>query len=103
MMKTPLVVAAVLFGAVCLTNAQDAVFVAPAQEERQIEQREVIRRAPGLQGIIAQILRVANPLQLINPLAPSYYGTGEQNVSSDKDFSASYYDSTELTVFGVDW
>jgi len=102
-MKTPLIFAALLFGAICLASAQDAVFVIPAQEEPPIEQRDLRPRVPGLQGIVAQILRVANPLQLINPLAPSYYGTGEQNISTDKDFSASYYDSTELTLFGVAW
>jgi hypothetical protein len=83
--------------------AQDAIFVAPEADDFPVEEAVMERRAPGLQGIIAQILRAANPLQLLNPFAPSFYGTGEANVSQDESFSQSYFNQPCLTVFGVEF
>lgn len=34
-------------------------------------------------GIAVQLIRAEQPLQLVNPLAPKSYGTGEQNVIFD--------------------
>jgi hypothetical protein len=34
-------------------------------------------------GITVQLIRAEHPLQLLNPLAPKGYGTGEQNVIFD--------------------
>jgi hypothetical protein len=34
-------------------------------------------------GIAMQLIRAEHPLQLLNPLAPKGYGTGEQNVIFD--------------------
>lgn len=83
--------------------AQDAVFVAPEAEELPVDQVEIEPRARGFQGIIAQILRVAQPLQLINPFAPSYYGSGEANVSKDDSFGQSYFNQPTLTVLGAEF
>lgn len=98
-----LLVFALVFGFVGHALSQDAVFVAPEAEEFPVEEVQIERRAPGLQGIIAQILRVAQPLQLINPFAPSYYGTGEANVSKDDSFGQSYVNQPCLKVFGVEF
>jgi hypothetical protein len=101
-MKLPIVFA-VIIGMSAHAFAQDAVFVAPEVEELPVEEVPVERRAQGLQGIIAQILRVAQPLQLINPFAPSYYGTGEENVSKDDSFGQSYFNQPGLKVFGAEF
>lgn len=93
----------VIFGIVICAMGQDAVFVAPEAEELPVEEVEVQPRATGFQGIIAQVLRVAQPLQLINPFAPSYYGTGEANVSKDDSFGQSYFNQPTLTVGGVEF
>jgi len=98
-----LFILALAFGMVTHAYSQDAVFVAPEAEELPVERVEIQRRAPGLQGIIAQILRVAQPLQLLNPFAPSYYGTGEANVSTDESFGQSYVNQPCLKVFGVEF
>lgn len=87
-------------------TAQDAIFIAPDPDEIVVyeEQPESVEERPvGFQGIVSQIFRAFQPWQLINPLAPEAYGSGEQNVSKDEDWAAPYYDSSGLVVFGVEW
>ena len=96
-----LVLMAFLFG-VAPVWSQDAVFVAPEEEEFVAEEYEVEPRATGLQGIVAQVFRVLQPLQLINPFAPKSYGTGEANVSQDDSFGQTYPSQPGLIVFGVE-
>lgn len=83
--------------------SQDAVFIAPETDEIATEDYEVEPRARGLQGIVAQIFRVMQPLQLINPFAPKSFGTGEANVSADDSFSKSYPGQPGLIVFGTEF
>lgn len=75
----------------------------PVPEQAPPPAPELDRRPIGFQGIVAQIFQVFRPLQLINPFAPAYYGTGEQNVSGDKDESVPGSNSPGLVVFGIEW
>jgi hypothetical protein len=93
---------ALLMGGSLDLRAQDAIFIAPEAEDIPVEEAVFERRAEGIQGIVGQILRVFRPLQLINPFAPSYYGTGEQNVSTDESFGQPYPSQPALVVFGVE-
>lgn len=83
--------------------SQEAVFVLPDSEDVEFVDEVPVQRPVGFTGIVSQIFKVFQPLQLINPFAPKSYGSGEQNLSRDKDWSATYFDSTELTVAGVEW
>jgi len=38
-----------------------------------------------ISGAIPRAIRGGNPLQMLNPLAPTKYGTAEENVSLDSD------------------
>jgi len=97
-MKTILGLAALLVFVLAPVSAQE--FVAPAQEERPTRPAPDQQRI-SIEGIVAQIFKNPQPLQLINPLAPASYGSGEQNVS--KDEGDPYFNSTGLIVLGVDW
>jgi hypothetical protein len=47
--------------------------------------RPVLLSQPGVSGVIPRAIRGGNPLQMLNPFAPSKYGTAEENVSFDPD------------------
>lgn len=85
--------------------AADAEFVAPSAPDRTPVERETIpvREGPGFIGIFTQIFRSPRPLQMINPLAPSYYGSGEQNVVDGEDSSVKGANSPLLAFFGIEW
>lgn len=100
-MKALLLFFVLLSGAVC-ASASDAVFVAPLPKKTEMQEFPVEPKAKGFQGIVAQLLRVAKPLQLINPFAPSYYGSGEQNVTPASEFSQPYPNPPGLVVFGIE-
>jgi hypothetical protein len=40
---------------------------------------------PGVSGVIPRAIRGGNPLQMLNPFAPTKYGTADENVSFDPD------------------
>jgi hypothetical protein len=84
-------------------GAAEDEFIMPVPEEAPPPAPEIDRRRVGFQGIVAQFFQVFRPLQLLNPFAPSYYGSGEQNVSEDKDESVPGSNSPGLIVFGVEW
>ncbi|MCS7091408.1 MAG: hypothetical protein RMN51_11575 [Verrucomicrobiota bacterium] len=44
---------------------------------------EITRGSRAYSGILVQIARTTNPLQLVNPWAPSAAGSGEQNLAMD--------------------
>lgn len=41
-------------------------------------------------GIAVELAKTRNPLQMINPLAPAEYGSGEDNVTQDPITSRTY-------------
>ena len=41
--------------------------------------------APEISGVIPRAIRGGNPLQMLNPFAPTKYGTADENVSFDPD------------------
>jgi len=51
--------------------------------------RQTHRTAPlstqNISGVIPRAIRGGNPLQMLNPLAPTKYGTAEENVSLNPD------------------
>lgn len=97
-----IVVGAALFSPPTL-RAEDDTFIAPLPEEAPPPAPELDRGPVGFQGIVAQIFQVFRPLQLLNPFAPSYYGSGEQNVSGEEDESVPGSKSPGLVVFGIEW
>lgn len=52
-------------------------------ESLSITNTEIIRGGVTYSGIGVQLIQAEQPLQLLNPLAPKSYGTGEQNVIFD--------------------
>ncbi|MEO6847416.1 MAG: hypothetical protein ABI443_07800 [Chthoniobacterales bacterium] len=53
-------------------------FTAP---KKKVVKTTIIKPSVNMQGIVAQIFRSPTPLQMINPLAPKEYGSGDQNIS----------------------
>ena len=94
--------ARVLFSVLILPAALMAQdFVAPQGREREITTQEPELK-PEIDGIVKQIFDVEKPWQLLNPVAPASYGTGEQNVSKDTVAGTSHH-SVTLTIVGVEW
>jgi hypothetical protein len=92
-MKAPAIVAALLGLSACAAWGQSAqtdilrnIPSVPLQNvERHIQFRtETAQRLLGLtvrqSGVLPQLARTDNPLQLINPFAPARYGDGTDNV-----------------------
>ncbi len=74
-----------LLSGICMpVMAQD--FRAPMRRGPQPRQAKEVQK-PGPGGAVVDGVRKGNPLQLINPLAPGEYGTGEEYVyhSSETD------------------
>ncbi len=92
--------AAVLFLALGgVVSAQD--FVAPSGQRREIVP-QMTEPQPSIEGIVRSVFVDKKPWQLVNPLAPKQYGTGEKFVS--RDFGpATPFHSTTVTVVGVEW
>lgn len=44
---------------------------------------QIVGETTTLSGIAVQVAKADNPLQVLNPLAPEKYGTGERNVIHD--------------------
>ena len=65
-------------------QAQDGALTAPKRKEVQTTEAVKVKPSPiTIDGIVAQIFKNKQPLQLINPLAPAKYGSGDQNLSRD--------------------
>ncbi len=95
-MKKALLVAALLLPSVLC--AQD--FVAPQAPKREIVPVEPAPR-PSIEGIVKDVF-TQKPWQLVNPLAPASYGSGEKKIS--RDFGpGTPYKSAGWIVAGVEW
>ena len=92
-----------LFGAILVIpftlSAQD--FIAPQGSRRQI-QVEAPQLEPSIEGIVKDIFDHRKPWQVLNPLAPAKYGTGEKNVSKDSG-GGTPHEAKTLTIIGVEW
>lgn len=95
-MKKALLVAVLLApGVLC---AQE--FIAPKPERHEVVPVEPAPR-PGIEGIVKDVF-TKKPWQLVNPLAPASYGSGEKRVS--KDFGpGTPYKSSGWIIAGVEW
>lgn len=90
-----LAIALLLPGALC---AQE--FIAPQTQRREIVPVEPAPR-PSIEGIVKDVF-TKKPWQLVNPLAPPSYGTGEKRIS--RDFGGGTpYKSAGWIVAGVEW
>jgi hypothetical protein len=77
-------------------------FIAPGGQRREIVPEEIVTPKPTIEGIVKDIFETRKPWQLVNPVAPASYGSGEKMVS--RDFGpATPYKSTGWIVFGVEW
>jgi hypothetical protein len=74
------------------TRQADVLRLDPELTQQQIEtlfrfQTDMVTRVFGIDvtvdGVIPRALRAEHPLQLINPFAPSEYGNGLDNVTTD--------------------
>ncbi|MBM3856849.1 MAG: hypothetical protein FJ390_02665 [Verrucomicrobia bacterium] len=78
----------------------DTEFVAPKKLKRtppkKAEQESLIK----LNGSLTQAVKSKQPWQVVNPLAPASYGTGEKNVSEDPDEVGR---PQGLLLFGIEW
>ncbi len=93
-------IALLLMGLAPLIHAQDFSAAKPAP--RQIVPVTVVQPKPSIEGIVKDIFVTKKPWQLVNPVAPAKYGTGEKLVS--KDFGpGTPYHSTGWVVAGVEW
>lgn len=92
---------AVLGACALSTHAQE--FVAPKTETQQIvPNTEPVKLRPSIEGIVKQIFVDKKPWQLVNPVAPAKYGSGQKVVS--KDFGpGTPYHSAGVVVLGVEW
>lgn len=65
-------------------QAQDGTLTAPKRKEIKTTEAVKVKPSPiTIEGIVAQVFKNKQPLQLINPLAPAKYGSGDQNLSRD--------------------
>ncbi|MEO6052909.1 MAG: hypothetical protein ABIP97_02760 [Chthoniobacterales bacterium] len=80
-------------------QTQTGEFVAPKSKPRDINETVIVKPPVTMEGIVAQIFRSPAPLQMINPLAPKKYGSGDQNLSVDP-----YTGNPEgFILFGIRW
>lgn len=76
-------------------------FVAPSGTLREIVP-EIEKPRPTIEGIVKDVFVNKKPWQMVNPLAPAQYGSGEKFVS--KDFGpGTPVHSSGVTVAGVEW
>ena len=56
------------------------------QRRHSVQSRRPAREAgPQVSGVIPRAIQSGNPLQMLNPLAPTKYGTAEENVVLNPD------------------
>ncbi|MFZ4597129.1 MAG: hypothetical protein ACOYNN_00650 [Terrimicrobiaceae bacterium] len=92
--------AALVFFATLVTSfAQD--FIAPSGDRREIVPQIEAPR-PTIEGIVKQVFVTGKPWQMVNPLAPKEFGSGEKFVSKDFGPGTPVHSST-VTVAGVEW
>jgi hypothetical protein len=90
----------ILAVSVCSAIAQE--FVAPEADERDLVPIEPVDPRPSIEGIVKEVFVTQKPWQLVNPLAPKEYGTGEKMVSQDFG-PATPFKSTGWVIFGIEW
>ena len=76
-------------------------FVAPEAERREVVPAEPARQRPTIEGIVKEVF-TKKPWQLVNPIAPASYGSGEKMVSKDFGRGTPYH-SSGLIIAGVEW
>lgn len=98
-MKRILTMGIVAAGMLAAAHAQDGGFVAPKPKDQQVEP---VRPKPAkvtIEGVVAEIFKSRQPLQMVNPFAPKEYGTGRQNLSRDPVTGK----PEGFIVFGIQW
>lgn len=77
-------------------------FIAPSAPRRQVVPQQAPELRPTIDGIVKQIFVDKKPWQMVNPVAPVTYGTGQRYVSRDFGPGTPVH-STTVTVAGVEW
>lgn len=79
----------------------DAGFVAPSPKRIQVDGVPLEKPAPyDINGVVAQAFKMKKPLEMVNPLAPTKYGDGQDSVSWDPDNPEK---PKGIILFGVQW
>ena len=92
---------ALMIGLLSVGTVAAQEFVAPEAERREVVPAEPAERGPSIEGIVKEIF-TKRPWQLVNPAAPSTYGSGQKMVSQDFGPGTPYH-STGLIVASVEW
>jgi hypothetical protein len=82
------------------TRQVDTEFVAPKKLKRTIPKKVEEEPLLKLNGSLTKAFKSKQPWQMVSPLAPASYGTGEKNVSEDPDEVGR---PQGLLLFGVEW
>ncbi len=72
-------------------NAQVGKATAPSSNE--VKPNEIVKGNITYSGIVVEMLKTDNPLQLVNPFAPAKYGSADDNTITDP-VTSKVYDPT---------
>ncbi|MDX2079375.1 MAG: hypothetical protein SFU53_01190 [Terrimicrobiaceae bacterium] len=89
----------VLLAGMAVASAQE--FIAPTAPRREIVP-EVSEPRPSIEGIVREVFEKRRPWQMVNPLAPASYGSGQRFVSRDFGPGTPYH-SSGVVVAGFEW
>ena len=76
-------------------------FIAPSGTRREIVP-QVEEPNPSIEGIVKEVFVTRKPGQMVNPLAPKTFGSGEKFVSKDFGPGTPVHSPT-ITVVGFEW
>ncbi|HEY5814421.1 MAG TPA: hypothetical protein VIT23_17430 [Terrimicrobiaceae bacterium] len=82
-----------------IVSAQE--FIAPGVERREVVPVAPAQVRPSIEGIVKEVF-TKKPWQLVNPLAPASYGSGQKMVSHDFGPGTPYH-SSGLIVASVEF
>lgn len=88
-----------LFAGIAAAGAQE--FIAPATQRRDIVP-QVSEPRPSIEGIVKEVFETRRPWQMVNPLAPASYGSGQRFVSRDFGPGTPVH-SAGVVVAGFEW
>lgn len=91
----------VMFLGSAMIYAQE--FVAPGSPRRDvISEAATVEMRPTIEGIVKEVFETKKPWQMVNPVAPARYGSGQRVLSKDFGPGTPYHSST-ITLLSVEW
>lgn len=88
-------------GLLCAGSLYAQEFIATEEEAREIVPVEPSQQRPTIEGIVKEVF-TKKPWQMVNPVAPPQYGSGQKMVSQDFGPGTPYH-SSGLIVASVEW